>query len=1058
MSMARHPLTGEPIRILRSEAHLTRDQKTLVYITPEAEPSNRWVRWQTLVSDRQGLQVLEPVKPNYVLLWNTLSDDDLQFWQNWLKVNNKAIHILFVSATVAQQLGQDTINNVNVICYNEMYDLYPFIEYELKDDSPIAQIIFAIATVFRYNQLVLGTSVDISKATDSARIYEKQEGVLLKTTLVKDLVPKFVLIQQYFQHPLARRSRELKECLLRNIKNPFIDEIHLLNEISYPEWLKHPKIKERVIVNRLTFDAVLTHIKENIPRNTIVAFANTDIYFDATIRHLYSISMSKKFLSLLRWDDPNPPQIQDDERKPSTIFGPRPDSQDTWILLSDDVTFDTKSPDFQIPFGKAGCDNALNVGMLKQKFLVANPAYTIKTHHIHLSAIRDYNPQDVIQKPVYLYIDPTEILEHTVIKSIQQYKILPSGAPVTYPNMTIKRQIKYVNENAAATICSMLKRQKVWEFNIKEDNEFVFPTKQDPTIYHLTNKFMSATGLFYGMKEMYVGNNAIWQEGWESNSTNILATTLYVPTLLAIHITNQWGTNSPLWCIHYLSKALEARKAIQQKTGKTAEFIVCQKNEMGDFLGMLEWPKSVGSKINLVPYDEKLQYYADDLFPIEPTKQLPMPHDIAALRELIPSFLKEGKPDKGTVVFCIEDDDQILSRAYYERILAITFSGWRVQRVGAKTSPKTMLQVLASADLMIGQADSKWSALSWMWCLKPGASVIEVMRDTTPVGENIHLAGVSDLQYILVVAKREPLDLQREHAAIDINTATKNFCFQKALVSAVPQSLKPTVILPTGQTGLHEHSGDTFREVVEIWAERGYIQLQRSSTTPFCWLHGVGKILLYDRPTLKWLEPSLLYDVAFFGNPPPPPSQMMKTRPWTFWSRSPRKVEEFVKNHIPTYQERTTTSIFLGKVENGVQMKNRSLSWQPFIEKWSMPLDSTGQPYPFTQDEYLLEISKSRFGLCLAGYGNKCNRDIEYFATGTVPLCAPEVDMTNYINPPKEGVHFIRVQKPEDIVAAVKISESKWQEMSSAGRRWWLENASAEGMFRLTMAASIQQA
>ena len=270
------PPTG-PIRILRSEAHLTRDQKTLVYITPEAEPSNRWVRWQTLVSDRQGLQVLEPVKPNYVLLWNTLSDDDLQFWQNWLKVNNKAIHILFVSATVAQQLGQDTINNVNVICYNEMYDLYPFIEYELKDDSPIAQIIFAIATVFRYNQLVLGTSVDISKATDSARIYEKQEGVLLKTMLVKDLVPKFVLIQQYFQHPLARRSRELKECLLRNIKKPFIDEIHLLNEISYPEWLKHPKIKERVIVNRLTFDAVLTHIKENIPRNTIVAFANTDI-------------------------------------------------------------------------------------------------------------------------------------------------------------------------------------------------------------------------------------------------------------------------------------------------------------------------------------------------------------------------------------------------------------------------------------------------------------------------------------------------------------------------------------------------------------------------------------------------------------------------------------------------------------------------------------------------------------------------------------------------------------------------------------------------------------
>jgi hypothetical protein len=62
--MARHPLTGEPIRIMRSEAHLTRDQKTLVYITKDAEPSNRWARWQTLVSDPQGLNVLEPVQPN----------------------------------------------------------------------------------------------------------------------------------------------------------------------------------------------------------------------------------------------------------------------------------------------------------------------------------------------------------------------------------------------------------------------------------------------------------------------------------------------------------------------------------------------------------------------------------------------------------------------------------------------------------------------------------------------------------------------------------------------------------------------------------------------------------------------------------------------------------------------------------------------------------------------------------------------------------------------------------------------------------------------------------
>ena len=1059
MSVARHPITGSPIQIIRSEAHISRDQKTLVHLTQNAEVSNRWTRWQTIISDKETLAVLDPVKPNYLLLWNVLSPEDVVFWTNWLKVNSKAIHILFISAAIAGQLPEEVLHSVNIICYNEMYDLYPFIEVELQNDSPILQIVTAIATVFRYNRLVIDSTLPYNRQVEeSARIYEKQEGTILRAPLKVELVPKFVLIQQYFQHPLARRSRELKECLLRNIKNPFIDEIHLLNEISYPEWLKYPKIKERVIINRLSFDAVLMHIKEQIPPNTIVAFSNTDIYFDGTIKHLYSIDLEKKFLSLLRWDDPNLPQIQsEDERQPAKIFGPRPDSQDTWILKSDDITFNPQIPDFQIQFGKPGCDNALNVAMLKQKFLIANPAYTIKTYHIHLSAIRDYNPQDIIEKPMYLYIDPTALQEYKTVRALEKYKItsapVPASSARVQQNITVKRQIKYVNENAAATICSMLKRGKVWNYAIKEDNEYVYPEQITKTIYHLKNKFMSASGLFYGMKDIYIGKNQQWQDGWEANNTNILATTLFVPSLLAIEMSKDAGTNIPLWCLHYLSKVLDIRPQIQQKTGISPEFLVCQKNEMGDFLGMLEWSQPTGTKVNLVPWDDKLQYYSENLFPVEPTKKLVSPKDIANLRELIPAFLKDTTHEKPTVVFCIEEDEQILSRAWFERIQAITFAGWRVHRIGAKTSPKNVLQVISQADLLIGQADSKWSALSWMWCLKPQASVIEVMRDTVPTGENIHLAGVSSLQYILVVAKREPLDLQREHAANDINTATKNFCYEKAISAAVPKELKPTIILPQAQTGLHAHSGDTFREMVEIWAERGYIQLQRSSTTPFVWLNNIGGTLLYDRPTLKWLEPNLLYDFAFFGNPTPP-APANKSSTWTFWPRSPRKIEEFVKQHIPTYEERTTETIFLGKVENGVQMKNRPLSWQPAIQKWSMPLDSTGQAYPFTQDEYLQEISKARFGLCLAGYGNKCNRDIEYFATGTVPICSPEVDMKYYLNPPKEGVHYLRVTAPEDIKPLIeKISTEAWQKMSKACRDWWLENASAEGMFRLTMAA-----
>jgi hypothetical protein len=181
-----------------------------------------------------------------------------------------------------------------------------------------------------------------------------------------------------------------------------------------------------------------------------------------------------------------------------------------------------------------------------------------------------------------------------------------------------------------------------------------------------------------------------------------------------------------------------------------------------------------------------------------------------------------------------------------------------------------------------------------------------------------------------------------------------------------------------------------------------------------------------------------------------------KSSVWTFWPRQPKKVEEFATKHIPTYEERPVETIFLGKVENGVQMKNRSRSdWTSVIEKWSMPVDSAGKAYAYSQEEYLTEISKAKFGLCLAGYGNKCNREIEYFALGTVPICAPEVDMRFYLNPPKEGLHYLRVRDASEVKNVVStISPEKWAEMSRACRDWWLENASAEGMFRLTLSAS----
>jgi hypothetical protein len=181
---------------------------------------------------------------------------------------------------------------------------------------------------------------------------------------------------------------------------------------------------------------------------------------------------------------------------------------------------------------------------------------------------------------------------------------------------------------------------------------------------------------------------------------------------------------------------------------------------------------------------------------------------------------------------------------------------------------------------------------------------------------------------------------------------------------------------------------------------------------------------------------------ALFGNPKPIAGI---TSPWFFWPRRPSLVEKFEPRH--DFHQRKGT-VFYGKIENKVQERRRQGSWKEACEEWIMVRGD--EKYPFTQDEYLFKLSEARFGLCLAGYGLKCHREVECMAVGTVPLCSSDVDMDSYASPPVEGIHYIRVNSPDDIGKAESMGEDQWIRMSAACRKWWSENASCAGSFELT--------
>jgi hypothetical protein len=159
-------------------------------------------------------------------------------------------------------------------------------------------------------------------------------------------------------------------------------------------------------------------------------------------------------------------------------------------------------------------------------------------------------------------------------------------------------------------------------------------------------------------------------------------------------------------------------------------------------------------------------------------------------------------------------------------------------------------------------------------------------------------------------------------------------------------------------------------------------------------------------------------------------------------------VEELVSSGAAeTPYEARKGLVFYGKTENKVQEKRRKGDWKSVCSEWHMVAE--GEDYPLTQREYLLKLSTSLFGLCLAGYGLKCHREIECMAMGCVPVVAADVDMDSYAVPLIAGTHYIRVNSPEDVKDAIE-SVSDWEKMSAAGKAWWKDNASCAGSFALT--------
>lgn len=248
-------------------------------------------------------------------------------------------------------------------------------------------------------------------------IYEKSYDFKIKN--INERSNKIYFITQFFIHKSVNRNDELKLCLIKNLQNVNLDKIILLNETIYSDnelgidKLQDNEKNKLIQINinkRLEYSDIFEFVEIKNLQGFIV-FANSDIYVDDSIFILHNsyLETEKLMISLLRFEDTN------------TIFGPRFDSNDTWIFHSNNNIEKSKRNGFKFYFGKPGCDNKYNYLVKVLGFNIINCPRYIKTYHCHKTNIRDYNNNDRVDSP-FLCVEQldysTLLLNNTYYNSI----------------------------------------------------------------------------------------------------------------------------------------------------------------------------------------------------------------------------------------------------------------------------------------------------------------------------------------------------------------------------------------------------------------------------------------------------------------------------------------------------------------------------------------------------------------------------------------------------------------------------------------------------------------
>ena len=707
-------------KILNLSAPTIRNQRTLVWLQNQDKTVN-WSKWDAIVSSISDYNTWAQYKTNIVGIVLTELSENLI---TELYKISKRIPLILVSQKVLSLKSQEywSENFDNILSLDNILDQYPFIEQTWDGSQADAISIFSV--LCRYNRLI--------------------DCQTTRINTFQNIIPNEVWVfTQFFKHKDAKRFKEIKECLIKNCACPHIDKIVLINEKDYTsDFSSIPgskKIEQFVSGRRLTYANFLQYVNDMVPTNVFTVLCNADIYFGDSLLDLHKINMEDKMLGLLRWDVDT-----DGEAK---IFGPRADSQDTWVFLSDSIKsrkWDYNKFNFQL--GQAGCDNAFAGHILRQKFVISNPAVSFKTFHLHNTNIRNYDKKDYIKADVYINLAPTFIID-------SKQETTPSGKPDALSNDLVSFEVKSSSMSNEITYCTMLEKEGRYKWEPSVENHYF---EAAIPVYKWKKSSVTPNGLVYDLFTIYKGKHADDDKFnyWMNANVDILTPLQKRNRMFAIPLKNTDVFKHPdTYILNYISRCARLLKLYPE----TSFWIP---PNFADYMEYFDWGTQ---RLNAALFDENTACYADEvvgLLPGPSSLELGQ-EDIAALRELYPSWIEKPAGKICSVVLGQQITQQFAEETI-TKFLQDKDEEWSIRYV--RESDYASYDALLGASLCIfigGQkTQNSWAKL---WALPKECCVVEFQQELKIDGEFQHLAHVAGFKsWVLLLSKGSVTDVQEQ--------------------------------------------------------------------------------------------------------------------------------------------------------------------------------------------------------------------------------------------------------------------------------------------------------